>query len=133
MNQEDKVSLDELAEGALLEKFNAAFVRVMDNLKDVNTSFKSKRKIKIELGFVQNERRDNVILSISVTESLARQEDCTTQFFVEKDLRTGKVNYQEYGKQIRGQMSLDDFKDDLEEDDEEPAETNKIVDMRKVN
>lgn len=73
MNQEDKVSLDELAEGALLEKFNAAFVRVMDNLKDVNTSFKSKRKIKIEFGFVQNERLDNVNMSISVTESLDRK------------------------------------------------------------
>lgn len=57
----NKVELKDLVGGALQEKFNKSFEKVIDNLQDVNTSFKVKRKISISLDFVQNEARDDGI------------------------------------------------------------------------
>lgn len=39
----EKVKLQEIVGGALQEKFNKAFERVIDNLQDVNTPFKVKK------------------------------------------------------------------------------------------
>lgn len=38
----NKVELKDLVGGALQEKFNKSFEKVIDNLQDVNTSFKVK-------------------------------------------------------------------------------------------
>ena len=60
----------------------------------------------IKLSFTQNENRDDVSVSAQVVEKLAPQQDMSTKFYIGKDLRTGEVYAEEYGKQIRGQMSL---------------------------
>lgn len=65
------VELQELVGGALQEKFSKSFEKVVDNLQDVNTSFKTKRKITITLDFTQNENRDDVSVNVSVVEKLA--------------------------------------------------------------
>lgn len=69
----NKVELKDLVGGALQEKFNKSFEKVIDNLQDVNTSFKVKRKISISLDFVQNEARDDVHVEVAVVEKLAPQ------------------------------------------------------------
>ena len=105
----NKVELKELAGGALQEKFNKAFERVVENLQDVNTSFKVKRRITIQLDFTQNETRDDVHVGLAVVEKLAPQAPMTTSFAIGKDLKTGEMYAEEYGKQIKGQISFDDF------------------------
>lgn len=105
----NKVELQGLVGGALQEKFNKAFERVIDNLQDTNTSFKIKRGICINLSFNQNETRDDVSVSIDVTEKLAPQAGLKTSFAIGKDLKTGELFAEEYGKQIKGQMSLNDY------------------------
>lgn len=105
----NKVELQNLVGGALQEKFNKAFERVIENLQDQNTSFKVKRKITIELSFDQNEARDDVSVSVDVKEKLAPQAGMKTSFYIGKDLKTGDLYAEEYGKQIKGQMSLDDY------------------------
>ncbi len=105
----EKVKLQEIVGGALQEKFSKAFERVIDNLQDVNTPFKVKRKINIQLDFVQNETRDDVHVNVSVVEKLAPQSPMTTAFSIGRDLETGEMFAEEYGKQIKGQMSLDDY------------------------
>ena len=112
----NKVELQNLVGGQLQEKFEHAFERVIENLQDPNTSFKVKRGITIKLSFTQNENRDDVSVSAQVVEKLAPQQDMSTKFYIGKDLRTkfyigkdlrtGEVYAEEYGKQIRGQMSL---------------------------
>jgi hypothetical protein len=93
----------------LQEKFNRAFEKVVENLQDPNTSFKVKRGIDIKLGFTQNENRDDVNVSVVVSEKLAPQQDMSTSFYIGKDLQTGEVFAEEYGKQVRGQMSLNEI------------------------
>lgn len=121
-----KVDLKDIASGALQEKFAHSFEKVMENMQDVNTPYKDKRQIVITMTFVQNEQRDNVVADISVKEKLAAQGGLTTQFAVGKDLRSGKVIAEEYGKQLRGQLSIDDFEETID------SETGEIIDIRKV-
>lgn len=105
----ETIALQELVGGALQEKFGKAFNRIVDNLQDVNTSFKVKRKITITLDFVQNENRDDVKVDISVVEKLAPQSPMETAFSIGRDLKTGEVYAAEYGKQIKGQMTFSDL------------------------
>ena len=96
----NKVELQSIVGGQLQEKFKHAFEKVIENLQDPNTSYKVKRGINIKLDFVQTEARDNVAVSVLVTEKLAPQQDMNTMFYIGKDLRTGELYAEEYGKQI---------------------------------
>lgn len=138
----NKVELQELVGGALQEKFNKSFERVVDNLQDVNTSFKTKRKITISLDFTQNENRDDVHCNVSVVEKLAPQAPMATSFAIGKDLRTGQTYAQEYGKQINGQMNLEDYSKEKKVIDDKVVDTDTgeiisdeketVVDFRKA-
>lgn len=121
----NKIELQDLVGGALQEKFQKAFSKVIENLQDVNTSYKIKRGITIKLTFDQNEARDDVSVSVDVSEKLAPQAQMKTSFYIGKDLKTGDVYAEEYGKQIRGQMSLEDYKtkDDVQEIDGNKVDT----------
>ena len=131
----NKVELKDLVGGALQEKFSKAFEKVIDNLQDVNTSYKVKRKISISLDFTQNESRDDVHVDVAVVEKLAPQAPMTTSFAIGKNLQTGEIYAEEYGKQIKGQMNLNDYvTEPLQQigNDVVDTETGEVVDFRKV-
>lgn len=128
-----KIDLREMVGGALQDKFQHSFERVMENLQDRNTPFKDKREIIIKMTFVQNEQRDNVVASLKVAEKLASQGELTTQFAMGKDLRTGEVIAEEYGNnQLKGQMALDTRSADVDMETGEVLEEETVVDFRKV-
>lgn len=131
----NKVELQNLVGGQLQEKFEHAFEKVLENLQDPNTSFKIKRGITIKLDFVQNEKRDDVLVSVDVSEKLAPQAGMKTSFSIGKDLQTGEIYAEEYGKQIKGQMNLFDITDPetgevIEQN--QNIDSNKVVDLRKA-
>ena len=143
----NKVELQNIVGGALQEKFEKAFEKVVENMQDVNTSFRIKRGINIKLSFSQNEMRDEVLCDIDVVEKLAPQAAMRTQFAVGKDLRTGELYAEEFGKQIKGQMSINDYVDSEPQKTEQKVEevngktvdtetgeivTDTVVDFRKV-
>lgn len=134
----NEIELQELVGGALQEKFQKSFKRVIDNLQDVNTSYKQKRKITITLNFAQNERRNDVSCEVSVVEKLAPQAPMETSFAIGKDLKTGETYAEEYGAQIRGQMSIDDYTptqvvgDKVVDTDTGEIMENTVVDFRKA-
>ena len=72
--------------------------------------------------FTQNEARDDVKCSVSVTEKLAPQAPLETAFSIGTNLSTGEVEVQEYGKQVKGQMSMDLRKIDGQTVDTETGE-----------
>lgn len=102
----NKVELSEVVGGALQEKFDKSFARVVENLQDPNASFKVKRAITIKLTFEQNEARDDVSVSIDVQEKLAPQAGMKTSFAIGKNLKTGELYAEEYGKQVKGQTVM---------------------------
>lgn len=139
----NKVELQNIVGGQLQEKFGKSFMKVIENLQDPNTSFKVKRGITIKLDFTQSEKRDDVFVSVLVTEKLAPQQDMNTIFYVGKDLNTGELFAEEYGNQVKGQMSLDDFSHEIIEDSmdqvqepenvtEQETKNESVVDFRKA-
>ena len=133
----NKVELNGLIGGALQEKFSKAFERVVENLQDQNTSFKVKRGITIKLSFAQNEARDDVQVDVDVTEKLAPQTGMRTSFYIGKDLKTGEIFAEEYGKQVRGQLTFTDVQEPEIAVDPTTGEVieeqfGKVVDLRKA-
>lgn len=102
----ENVQLADLVGGAVQEKFQNSFRRVLENMLDMNTSFKAKRSITIKLTFEENEQRDDIKARIDVSEKLAPQGAIETSFAFGKNLKTGEIEVEEYGKQIKGQMSF---------------------------
>lgn len=131
----EKVSLEQMVGGALQEQFAKAFDRVVENLADPNTSFKEARKITIELKFTQNEARDDVSCAVSVKEKLATQAPMQTAFMVGKDLKSGKMYAEEYGRhnRLKGQMTVDEMTVDPatgEVLEGQSAQSNNVIDLR---
>lgn len=104
-----KIDLNTFANGAMQEKFDIALENVLKNLHDPNTSFKVKRGITIDIGFTQNEVRDDAKVSISIKTKIAPVIPIETSIGMGKDLQTGNIEIQEYGKQIKGQINIDEM------------------------
>lgn len=132
-----KVSLEEILGGGLQEQFGKSFDKVIANLADPNTAFKPARKITIELKFTQNEARDDVSCAVSVKEKLEAQAPMSTAFMIGKNLKTGEMYAEEYGRhnRLKGQTTIDEMNVDpatgevLEE--KQPVKV-EVVDLRKV-
>lgn len=105
-----EINLDSLAAGALGEQFQEAAKKVLANMLDPNTPYKNKRGITIKLTFEQNESRDDMVLGSVVETKLVPQTPIRTNFMIGKDIRTGELYLQEYGKCIRGQVSMEEYR-----------------------
>lgn len=131
------ISLEQILGGGLQEQFNKSFDRVIANLSDPNTAFKPCRKITVELKFTQNEARDDVSCAVSVKEKLEAQAPMNTAFMIGKNLKTGEMYAEEYGRHnhLKGQTTIDEMKVDpatgevLEE--KQPVNV-EIVDFRNI-
>lgn len=133
---ENIISLNDFCGGSLLEKANTALKVVLENMQDPNTPWKKSRELNIKLTFSQNESRDDMAVDVSVTSKIAPVTAIQTRMAVGKDLRTGQVYAEEYGKQVKGQMSFADVQTsetmpDLERvvvgDDVVDAETGEVT------
>ena len=131
-----KVSLDQIMDGGLQEQFDKSFTRVIENLADPNTGFKEARKIIIELKFTQNEARDDVSCAVVIKEKLATQTAMHTAFAVGKNLKTGEVFAEEYGrhKHIKGQLAIEDMNVDPDTGEvlEGTPKIAEVIDLRKT-
>lgn len=134
----EKIELKELVGGALQEQFAKSFEKVIENLLNPNTPYKNTREIAIKLKFRQNEHRDDVKVDISVAEKLAAQAPMQTGFAIGKNLQNGALYAEEYGKQIRGQMSISDVQPqpgeviDPETGEILTAQHENVIDLRKA-
>lgn len=109
----DALSLATFCGGAVQEKVNEVAKQVFENLQDPNP-WKNKRSITVTISFQQNEARDDLSVGVQVDSKLAPVSPLETRMAIGKDLRTGEVYAEEYGKQIRGQMSLSDYENQAE-------------------
>lgn len=133
----ERIELKELVGDALQEQFAKSFEKVIENLQNPNTPYKNSREITIKLKFTQNEKRDDVKCGILVAEKLAPQSPMETGFAIGTDLKTGQVYAVEYGKQVRGQVSMDEVMAPTEKVDQETGEilneqSGNVVDLRQV-
>ena len=125
-----KVNLETFAGGALQEKFDTAMEHVLKNMMDPNTPWKNKRGITIDITFEQNEDRDDASVGVAKTK-LAAVKPIGTRMSIGHDIRTGETYAEEYGTQVRGQMSMEDYQKQEEENTSAEEETEKtVVDFR---
>ncbi len=123
------VSLGDIAGGALQEIAQEAITEVVANMQDPNTPWKPKRMVTIKLGFTQNEERNDATVQISVEKKTAPVKPVETKFSIGRDLRNGHIYMEEYGPQIKGQMTLGDYIEAPQEA-ETNTDTNKVTDFR---
>ena len=134
---EEKLRIEELAGGSIQEQFQKAVGAVLENMRDINTSYKEKRKITIEIEFKQDEMRQDVAVAIKTTTRLAASVPVNTNLLVAKDLKTGEIIAEEYGRQVRGQTRFDPETGEILEDKTvkgrftpiSRVEDNKVVNM----
>lgn len=98
---------------------------------DPNTPWKNKREINIKVSFEQNEDRDDTHVDVSVVPKLAAVKSIGTRMAIGKNIKTGELYAEEYGNQVRGQMSMSDYEEkDTSDEDSVKESGNKVVDLR---
>lgn len=124
------MDLTKIANGALVEKAQAAIEQVVQNMTDVNTPYKTKRSVTIKMTFAQDEERETAACEISVQTKLAPVNPVKTMIGFGRDLKTNELFVNEWSKQIPGQMSMD--MEQVQPEQEKKAEDSQVIDYRKV-
>ncbi|HEM5350738.1 TPA: hypothetical protein U1398_000049 [Streptococcus suis] len=102
------LDLTHIADGGLQEKLDKELEKVFDNILDLNTEAKAKRKITIELVMSSNEERTVVDTTMTVKSKLALQNGVATTILVGRDYDTGMVHANELKSTVPGQMYFDE-------------------------
>jgi hypothetical protein len=102
---ENKFNLETLAGGAFTERVNQALNDIAENILDLNTDFKAKRKVTIDLIFTTKEDRDLTEVDIVTKTKLAPKTSVHTKILLDKDF-DGEVIASEFKKQISGQIYM---------------------------
>ena len=97
-------TLRDIEAGGLLDELSETQHSLIDAIRQTGKG----GELNIKLTFSQNESRDDMAVDVSVTSKIAPVTAIQTRMAVGKDLRTGQVYAEEYGKQVKGQMSFAD-------------------------
>lgn len=92
-----RISLDSLGGGALTERVNLAMDQVARNIMDPNTDPEKARKITITLTFKADKSRRHVKTALGTNISLAPPVADETMLLVGQDVKTGRIEMNEYG------------------------------------
>lgn len=99
-------SLLQMAKGAIQERVDYEVSRVVDNVLDMNTEAKAKRKVVLTIELVPDEDRRVVKVSASAKSTLAPVTPVGTSLVVTAD-GNGEMMLAEIVPQVPGQVSMD--------------------------
>lgn len=99
-------NLDQLAGGALTEKFNEEMSRVLENIYDPNTTPDKARTITIQIQIKPNKDRDSAKVILNCKATLVAPDPVETHVFIDRDSR-GNVVASEITKSMPGQIDLE--------------------------
>lgn len=106
MEKDVRSSLLQMAKGAIQERVDYEVARVVDNLLDMNTEAKYKRKVVLTIVMVPDEDRQVVKVEASAKSSLAPVTPVGTSLVITAD-HNGEMMLAEIVPQVPGQVSLD--------------------------
>lgn len=137
----EKLTLATICGGAVQEKVDRALEKVAKNILDPNTDPGKKRTITLKITMKPDaDDCEDVVVGAEVSYTLAPEVGVQTQFYVNRDLKDGKVTVMEHKKgEIKGQLDFTDLGivpgpiNDNEEEEvpEEPEEEPQVLDFRK--
>lgn len=104
-----ELNLKDIANGAVQELFENELNKILENIKDPNTSLKKARKLTINFTFKPlQDDRDIVSVDINTKSTLAQVEGVATQILIDKD--GNKLSAVEFNKNtMKGQQVLEDL------------------------
>ncbi|WP_245864480.1 replication terminator protein [Paenibacillus donghaensis] len=106
MSKSVKITLDSLADGGIVERFQQELDKVLANIGDPNTSAKAARKVNISLTIKPDEKREIAEVSIQATSNLAPAKELMTTILMDRD-NDGKVVGAELKSGMQGQSYMD--------------------------
>ena len=107
MNELDRTSILRMAMGAIEERVNYEMGRVLDNILDVNTEAKKKRKMIVTLEFLPDADRRTIQVCAAVKSALVPTDPVLTSLYVSSSPSTGEMEVYEMVPQIPGQQAID--------------------------
>ena len=104
-----ELNLKDIANGAVQELFENELDKILENIKDPNTSLKKARKLSINFTFKPlQDDRDIVSVDINTKSTLAQVEGVATQILIDK--AENRLNAVEFNKNtMKGQQVLEDL------------------------
>ena len=106
MISRDLKSLDQLMDGALVERFNQELAKLMENVYDLRTDPNKRRRISLIFDFKPNERRDAAEMSADV-KIMTAPPIPLTQTILMSISDDGHVRLTERTDQVPGQISIE--------------------------
>lgn len=85
---DDKTSLERLAQGAAIERFNDELQRTLNNIVDPNTA-DGVREINLKVRIKPDENRKTAEVSVSCSSKLQHARGVKTRFYIGKDRGLG--------------------------------------------
>lgn len=138
-SKEINFKISELQGGAVQERVDAEVKSIMSNILDMNTGFKIKRKLTIDITFEADESRQVIATNAQVKSKLAPAASVATTILTGRDYETGIIQAAELKSAVPGQTFFDPsdnkLKTDTGEEIEEvkdPTVTN-IIDYNQKN
>ena len=104
-NQDQRSSLLQMAKGAIQERVDYEVARVVDNLLDMNTEAKAKRKVTLTITMVADDDRRVVKVEASAKSTLAPVTPIGTSLVVTAD-GNGEMMLAEIIPNVPGQISM---------------------------
>lgn len=105
MENDVKSSLLQFAKGAIQERVDYEVARVVDNILDMNTEAKAKRKVVLTVEMVPDDDRQVVKIAASAKSTLAPVTPIGTSLVITAD-GNGEMVLAEIVPQVPGQMAL---------------------------
>lgn len=105
----ERITLSNLAGGAVEEKFQTAWEKVLENINDPNKKLNFAREVNIKIKVKPKEGSDANAVSIDVREKLAPEYEHETQVFVGTDT-DGNIRALEFNPQ-QPELPFDSAKD----------------------
>jgi hypothetical protein len=106
MEKDVRSSLLQMAKGAIQERVDYEVSRVVDNILDMNTEAKYKRKVTLTIVMVPDEDRQVVKIEASAKSALAPVTPVGTSLVITAD-HNGEMMLAEIIPQVPGQVSMD--------------------------
>ncbi|EJR24606.1 hypothetical protein [Bacillus cereus] len=130
------IDLNSFADGAVAERFDAEFERVLENMSDPNTDPKKPRTITLTLSITGDKKREVWDCQVQAKSKLAPTIEVGSKILMGRD-NSGQIVGQELASGVKGQYYIDtegDVANDIGEKvkPEEASTENGVVDFRKT-
>lgn len=107
MKELDRTSILRMAMGAIEERVNYGMGGVLDNILDINTEAKKKRRLTVTLDFLPDADRRTIQVTAAVKSTLVPTDPVLTSLYVSSNPTDGEMEVYEMVPQIPGQYAMD--------------------------